>query len=97
MLQQMDSGLSWPNSALLEDRRVCYMSESLSTCGISKCSHDSLMMKIKPWSSFVPHLPFHGIIIICKKSLEHKIQGDEIKHWFIHVDLLFLSSAFFHL
>lgn len=90
----MDSGLSWPNSVMLKDRLVCYMSESLSTCEISNYSRDSLMMKTKPWSSFVPYFPFHGIIIICKKSWEHKIQGHEIKHWLIHVDLFFSELLF---
>lgn len=90
----MDSRLSWPNSMMLKVRLVCYMSESLGTCETSNCNHYSLMMKSKPWSSFVPHFPFHGIIIICKKSWERKIQGDEIKHWLIHVDL-FSWAAFF--
>lgn len=83
----MDSRLSWPNSTMLKVRLVCYVSESLGTCEISDCNHYSLMMKSKPWSSFVLHFPFHSIIIICKKSWERKIQGDEIKHWLIRVDL----------
>lgn len=90
----MDSRLSWPNSTMLKVRLVCYVSESLGTCEISDCNHYSLMMKSKPWSSFVPHFPFHSIIIICKKSWERKIQGDEIKHWLIRVDLSSWAAFF---
>lgn len=57
--------------------------------------------KLQPWflddenqalELFVPYFPFHGIIIICKKSWGHKIQGDEIKHCLIHVDHFFFFS-----
>lgn len=64
--------------------------------------------KLQPWflddekqalELFVPQFPFHGIIIIRKRSWgqKKKNQGDEIKHWLIHVDHFFFFLRFFFL